>query len=429
MAKLELRTIKRVIEESNATRELDAAVMACERIMVPREQIYEWLSVQVSPDLSRRWWEYMAGLFACINADLQEQELVDICDQCFKRLGSWAQSTLMEALEKIFLQHGLSEELTDVMTASNRWIDQYCALCAWQGRATPLWAVMRGMCSADCLVQKAAANACENANLSIAMIGDWRQEKDVYRRLAAIKAMTHRPKVPFAWLAKGLDDDSPTVRNAAARAAALRRIPNKYLNRWLDDPSTAPEKKLAIVWNFEEREKQRLSLMVWNCAGCENSPIWDCDECPRPLGELRNEKSMRRWLKWLRFFAKTDPSWQVRTEATRVLGVQNLPLIQDGESGIGFKKCLGGVILAVQIPKNAQIRKDVHGWRRASEAKIVGIEGDFYGEEVGISYYDLVTEYRVGDQIVVKDFDYLPETNTTGFYYVKRRGSLWRCCR
>ena len=82
-----------------------------------------------------------------------------------------------------------------------------------------------------------------------------------------------------------------------------------------------------------------------------------------------------------------------------------------------YKKCVGGIIVVASIPQDAQVRGSVGHKCRASKAVIKEIIGDLYGEQVGISRYDLKTLYYVGDHVEIGNFDISDEECSTGFHF------------
>ena len=95
-----------------------------------------------------------------------------------------------------------------------------------------------------------------------------------------------------------------------------------------------------------------------------------------------------------------------------------------------FKKCLNGVIVVARIPDDAEIRgRSYDGQYRSNKAEIVGIIGDFYGDAIGISTYDKKTKYRVGDKIIVHDFDFSIDTFAKGFHFflTKEEAEAYKC--
>ena len=82
-----------------------------------------------------------------------------------------------------------------------------------------------------------------------------------------------------------------------------------------------------------------------------------------------------------------------------------------------YKKCVGGVIVVAEIPKDAQVRGKTTGKCRTNKAKIVDIIGDFAGEKVGISIWDKTTTYFIGDDVIIDDFDMSNEECSTGFHF------------
>jgi hypothetical protein len=82
-----------------------------------------------------------------------------------------------------------------------------------------------------------------------------------------------------------------------------------------------------------------------------------------------------------------------------------------------YKKCLNDVIVVATIPSYACVYHGAQGGFRANGAKIVEVIGDFLGDEVGISLYDLKTQYRAGDKVFIENFDYSNQRSTTGFHF------------
>ena len=78
-----------------------------------------------------------------------------------------------------------------------------------------------------------------------------------------------------------------------------------------------------------------------------------------------------------------------------------------------YKKCVGGVIVVAEIPKDTQVRGKATGKCRTNKAKIVDIIGDFAGEKVGISIWDKTTTYFIGDDVIIDDFDMSNEECST----------------
>ena len=119
--------------------------------------------------------------------------------------------------------------------------------------------------------------------------------------------------------------------------------------------------------------------------------------------------------KWLK-----DSDWRVRTAAMHACKKAGIPIppirtIEPPQKV--YKKCIGGVIVIAEIPKDAQVRGEVFGKCRTNKAKIVDIIGNFAGEKVGVSIYDKTTMYFIGDDIQIDDFDMSDEECSTGFHF------------
>ena len=122
--------------------------------------------------------------------------------------------------------------------------------------------------------------------------------------------------------------------------------------------------------------------------------------------------TLERWLK--------DPDWRVRAAAMKVCEVNGIPvpLIRTIEPpALVYKKCLCGVIVAAEIPKDAQVRGTVGGKCRANKAIIKEVIGYVGDEPVGIARHDLKTLYYVGDEVEIADFDLSDKECAPGFHF------------
>lgn len=82
-----------------------------------------------------------------------------------------------------------------------------------------------------------------------------------------------------------------------------------------------------------------------------------------------------------------------------------------------YKKCMGDVIVVATIPDDAEVRGSYDSKCRTNKAKIIDIIGTFGGVKVGISMYDMMTTYFVGDDVYIDDFDLSNVECSTGFHF------------
>ena len=116
--------------------------------------------------------------------------------------------------------------------------------------------------------------------------------------------------------------------------------------------------------------------------------------------------------------ALEDDSPLVKNAALVLAGKNDYPPIRDVDvHGIVYKKCINDVIIEAKIPHDAQIRGHKHDECRSNKAFISNIEGSFLGEPVGIAFFDCNTQYRKGDMILIKDFDYSRTECVPGFHF------------
>ena len=120
---------------------------------------------------------------------------------------------------------------------------------------------------------------------------------------------------------------------------------------------------------------------------------------------------IERWFK--------DEDRNVRAAAMNACqGRENIPLTRSFEPPEKvYKKCLGGVIVVANIPKDAQVRGGVGEKCRANKAVITDIIGKIQGEKAGISSYDKTTMYKIGDVVEIENFDISFEECAAGFHF------------
>ena len=213
--------------------------------------------------------------------------------------------------------------------------------------------------------------------LSIEIIEKWLKDSDCDVRVAAMNACQGKD-VPLEIIEKWLKDSDWRVRAAAMNACQGRDVPLEIIEKWLKDSN----------W--------RVRAAAMNA--CQGKDV--------PLEII--EKGLK------------DSDLRVRAAAMNACkrnGIE-IPVIRTFEPPKRvYKKCLYDIIVVAEIPQNAQVRGRVNAKCRASEAIIVEIIGDILGEKVGISKYDAKTFYKIGDHIVIDNFDYSNEECSTGFHF------------
>ena len=117
-----------------------------------------------------------------------------------------------------------------------------------------------------------------------------------------------------------------------------------------------------------------------------------------------------------------DDDWRVRNAAMNYIKDNKIENVYTPYRAIEppekvYKKCMGDVIVVVEIPKDAEIRGSYNSKCRTNKAKIIDIIGTFGGVQVGVSMYDMTTTYFVGDEVYIDDFDLSNNKCSTGFHF------------
>ena len=115
-----------------------------------------------------------------------------------------------------------------------------------------------------------------------------------------------------------------------------------------------------------------------------------------------------------------DEDCDVRSAAMNALKARGIEVRADRTfepPEIVYKKCLFGVIVSAAIPEDAHVRGKAGQKCRASKAVILGVDGTTFGENVGISKHDGVTEYWADDVVEIEDFDLSDRECSTGYHF------------
>ena len=256
-------------------------------------------------------------------------------------------------------------------------------------------------------------------NLSMDTIRWAINSQNAEERIAAINACKNRDDIRVHLIETGLSDATAEVRIATKSLCKTITIAPDKIERGLQNPY--PDIVLATLRSVREREELTIDI-IKRCLNYENNSVKmaAAESCADII--IPNDIVLT-WINSGDFHKQIAAAYACKKSpeaAEKYLGLL-LDLKSNKARGIAleiegmiprspspdtftppekvYKKCLGDVIVIATIPKDAIVYGSEDSPCRASKANIIGIEGDFYGEEVGISIYDLSTTYRVGDRI------------------------------
>lgn len=262
------------------------------------------------------------------------------------------------------------------------WVFYAAAMNACIGRDDfPMEWIERGFNSQDPDARKAAMKACAGrTDIPLETIDQWRKNDDWLVRSASMLACIGRTDVPLEWIVQGITDEDCGVRVSAIDVCADRKdIQPSVMAQWLNDHD----------WAFR-------AAVMSACIGRTDVP-----------------------LEWIEQMAQDD-NYIVRILAMQAYNQRGVPIPTSRNfepPDIVFKKCVNDVIVAAEIPKDAHIRSKDGKKFRASKAVIKDIFGDYFGEKVGISVFDKKTFYRVGEEIIIENFDLGNEEFSNGLHF------------
>lgn len=262
------------------------------------------------------------------------------------------------------------------------------------------------------------------------VVKKWLNSDEWYEKCLGLYSVTMLGDFHHMYFDKLLADIDPDVRNAAIEAFRASKISPVVIQSGYSKAASLSER---ISWMKIAAGRQDVILPI--------SPN-DMD-----LSEIKEAR-------WIRIDDKIRDGWLKGTEKEKAVALYSLidepnvpyvivnralrdgnPLVYETalilagkhnypahrvfEPGIPvYKNCIGNVIVLATIPPEAEVRGDPRVEGRSNLALITDIRGSFFGEPVGISFYDAVTQYRKGGFIKVDNFDYsLKDCGTTGFHF------------
>ena len=262
------------------------------------------------------------------------------------------------------------------------------------------------------------------------LIKKWLASDKWYEKCMGLYSVTMLGEYHLIDLKAFLLDIDPDVRDAAIEAIRKMNLSPVTLIKSYQDASTISER---ICWMRIANGREDFALPV--------SPNdMDISEIEKMRGIHIDVKMRDAWLvgtekeKVVALYslmndpnvpyviinrALRDASPFVHETAIILAGENHYPAHREFEPGTPvFKKCIGNVIVFATIPAEAEVRGDPRVEGRSNLALITEVKGDFYGEQLGISFYDAKTQYKKGNFVKIENFDYsMKDAGTTGFHF------------
>lgn len=267
----------------------------------------------------------------------------------------------------------------------------------------------------------------ERMTITTDEILEWLDSPSWAKRYLAVRASANR-NIPLKKLLNMLGEADDEVRRALVKTLRAKNVPARILRRqWKAHPSEMLLKIMAGRDDMMDIICGAIPVYGWVAAEACQGVHFTLAQ----VGEWRVSPFMIERLaaayasigrpevqdKWVEEMTR-DRSAEVRKVAFKACkGRDFLPRRDFEPPEFVYKKCLHDVIVTAKIPKDAEIRGALDGKARANKALIVGVDGDFYGEKVGVAIFDQATFYHVGDEVFIPDF-YLGDGECdTGFHF------------
>ncbi|MBR2831137.1 hypothetical protein IKE83_02145 [Candidatus Saccharibacteria bacterium] len=223
---------------------------------------------------------------------------------------------------------------------------------------------------------------------------------------------------PIKVVISGLHSPRYEVAMAAAKACYGKGIPLDTVKAWWN--SDVPQLRAAAVYALGS-----LSPMGLAASGDTDKTGRSTDvRLNSSLGSLSifSDESIIRE-------ALTSGNVHIRDAAENVMlrrGVAPLRDVRVPE--FVYTRCIGGMVAAAIADDASVIMVPSFGCYRADKVEIVGVMGDFYGENIAFSPRNFEI-YRLGTKIVIRDFDYRRGVAGPGFYFSRTEDAAEICYR
>ena len=245
-----------------------------------------------------------------------------------------------------------------------------------------------------------------------------------------------RAECPSDWVLYGLRDKDFAVRNFAVNAAKYKGISINTLYEWANSVAEPLLWRSVLVLCKENNEAIKVvedaisagvdidlvgKTVVTLDIPMETLERWyETDlrfRIAAIYGASRHKDVPREWLE-----SDTNPVYKKPIALLRKsLGLP--PTRSFSPPDLVYKSCLGGVIVTGVIPDDAEIRGDgVSG--RTDKFIVKDVMGEFYGEKVGISTFDLETSYRAGDEVEDPNYDMGQEIYAPGIHFYCSKSAI-----
>lgn len=280
----------------------------------------------------------------------------------------------------------------------------------------------------------------EKMRISISEISDWLNCSPPAKRLAVLASANKN--VPLKWLFEALDDEDYFVRMAAVDVLRKKNVSTQVLRRYWDKYRSPGwyRSYLCMLEICAGRDNAKniicegihsnVEIAAKACQGV-NFSLSEIDKWRNSAYSFEREAAMYASIDrldvpdaWVKELLSDNSLYVRRAAGLACKGRKFLPIRDFEPPEHVYKKCLNNVVVTAKIPADAEIRGNFRGTARANKALIMDVEGDFYGENVGVSIYDQQVLYHVGDEVLVPDFNMSEKKYSTGFYFCPCREDL-----
>jgi hypothetical protein len=210
---------------------------------------------------------------------------------------------------------------------------------------------------------------------------------------------------------------------AAMRAGRMTNIPPEIISKWAHEfIDSGNDLKFGLLLNMCEKNPNVPAEIIIHALKPENVNIYSTENALKCC-YVRNDIPHDLILACRgdgKESSASDMPIAARREANKLANYLNIPFEKKRDFNPPekvYKKCAGGIIITAHIPEEAQVRGSLSEKCRADKAEIIAIDDTYFGEKVGVSMYNNIDTYHVGDKVFIEDFDPCESTCSTGFHF------------
>ncbi len=296
---------------------------------------------------------------------------------------------------------------------------------------TNLWSTYPPSEFGEYYTEKLVKKAMGSTPISTKMVKIWAKSDKWYDKISALYACILDPMILPTFEAAAMFEDAidKEVINAAIIALRSKELPGESLQNIYNKADSITKRVAATklfygrkdaILNFdpERASDEEIKALAGICPDKKRTETWWSSDQPRiqAAAIYACKDSDMPFVFFNKALRSTDPFLH-EAGLVATYSKKDFEPVRQIDPEVVYKKCVGNIIVKGTIPKNTSIRITGKNQGRADKFYVEKITGDFYGEKIGMSFFDCDTQYQEGFVIRVSDFNPSCAESTTGIHF------------